>query len=106
MFDAIRDFTLALPDTEEGFPFGDDVLVFKVRGKMFLLVRLTEHSNPLSVKCVPERGEELRATYPCVAPGWHLNKKHWITVTNPEAIPAELLWELIRTSYELVLKRH
>lgn len=106
MFDAIRDFTLALPDTEEGFPFGDDVLVFKVRGKMFLLVRLTEHPNPLSVKCVPERGEELCATYPCIVPGWHLNKKHWITVTNPEAIPAELLWELIRTSYELVQKRH
>ncbi len=105
MFDAIRDFTLALPDTEEGFPFGDDVLVFKVRGKMFLLVRLTEHPNPLSVKCVPERGEELRATYPCIVPGWHLNKKHWVTVTNPEVIPAELLWELIRTSYELVLKR-
>ncbi len=106
MFDAIRDFTLALPDTEEGFPFGDDVLVFKVRGKMFLLVRLTEHPNPFSVKCVPERGEELRATYPCIVLGWHLNKKHWVTVTNPEIITAELLWELIRTSYELVQKRH
>ena len=86
--------------TEE-FPFGGNVLVYKVMGKMFALTDLSDFSS-LNLKVDPEQGVELRERYPSVHPGYHMNKKHWITVLLDGSIPDKLLYAWIDTSYSLV----
>ena len=98
----LRRFCLAQPDAREEFPFGTETSVFKVRGKMFALSPLQRTPLTVSVKCEPELGEQLRATYAEIEPGYHLDKRHWLTVTCGGETPDELVRELIAGSYELV----
>jgi len=90
--------------SEETFPFGTDVAVFKVLGKMFALLPVDE---PLSVslKCDPDFGEVLRETYDAVQPGYHLNKRHWNTVMIDGSIPDDEIEEMIDVSYGLVVAK-
>lgn len=99
----IRDYCLSKPYTEEGFPFDEDTLVFKVFGKMFLLISL---SNPdsFNVKCEPELAVELREKYSEVIPGYHMNKKLWNTVFLNGSIKSAELLEMIDHSYDEVVK--
>ena len=76
----IRTYSLSKQDVEEGFPFGEETLVFKVNGKIFLLVGLTNQPLQFNVKCDPERAVELRELFECIRPGYHMNKRHWNTV--------------------------
>lgn len=69
----------------EDFPFGPEVSVFKVAGKMFALSDLAADPLKVSLKCDPDEAVRLRAEYPAIVPGYHLNKRHWNTVTVPEA---------------------
>jgi predicted DNA-binding protein (MmcQ/YjbR family) len=101
----LQQFCLSLPEVEETLPFGPDTLVFKVQGKVFLLAGLDQSPVSFNVKCDPEKAIELREAYPAVQPGYHMNKKHWNTVTADGSIPASLLKEWIRESYELVKPR-
>jgi len=94
---------LALPGAVEDFPFGDEVSVFKVAGKMFALSDLGADPLQLSIKCEPELAAQLRATYPAVGPGYHLNKRHWNTVRLDGALPDLLVREMIEDSYDLVV---
>jgi predicted DNA-binding protein (MmcQ/YjbR family) len=87
--------------TEE-FPFGDEAMVFKVMGKMFALADVTEFQS-INLKCEPEVGVELREKFPAVQPGYHMNKKHWITVEMDGSIPDKLLKAWMDASYELVV---
>ncbi|MEX0602491.1 MAG: MmcQ/YjbR family DNA-binding protein [Bacteroidota bacterium] len=89
--------------TEE-FPFGDDVLVFKVHGKAFLLARLTVHPPEMNLKCDPERAVELRDRYEDVRPGYHMNKKHWNSVVLDGTIPRGEIHAMIDHSYEQVVR--
>ena len=98
----LRERCLALPGAGEEFPFGDEVSVFKVGGKMFALSALKRKPLTVSVKCEPELGEQLRASYAEIEPGYHLNKRHWLTVTCGGATPDELVRELVAGSYDLV----
>ena len=98
----LRDYCLSKSGTEETLPFGPDTLVFKVKGKMFLLVGLDENPISFNVKCDPAKAIELREEYPCVQPGYHMNKKHWNTVVADGSVPSKLLKEWIDDSYELV----
>ena len=93
---------LALPGASEEFPFGDEVSVFKVGGKMFALAQLKREPLQVSVKCEPELGEQLRGTYEEIEPGYHLNKRHWLTVTCGGAADDKLVRELVAGSYDLV----
>jgi predicted DNA-binding protein (MmcQ/YjbR family) len=93
---------LALPGAVEDFPFGDEVSVFKVGGKMFALCRLDGEPLQLSVKCEPELAVQLRATYPAIAPGYHLNKRHWNTITLDGSLPDQMVTDLLGDSYDLV----
>ena len=70
----IRDYCLAKPGVTEGFPFNDTALVFKVAGKMFALLDLSEDSRGITLKCDPELAIELREQHPEVTPAWHFNK--------------------------------
>jgi predicted DNA-binding protein (MmcQ/YjbR family) len=98
----LRRLCLKLSGAEETFPFGPETSVFKAGGKMFALAALQRTPLKVSVKCEPELGEQLRGTYDEIEPGYHLNKRHWLTVTCGGAAPDELVRELIAGSHELV----
>lgn len=100
--ESLRDYCLSKPGAEETLPFGPDTLVFKVNGKAFLLVGLDSEDLRFNVKCDPELALELREQYPCVLPGYHMNKKHWNTVVVDGSIPVSTLKEFIDHSYTLV----
>jgi len=88
----------------EDYPFGPTALVYKVRGKMFALI--SEDSEPLSMnlKCDPDEAEMIRNMYPAVTPGYHMNKRHWNTVTLDGTIDTETIHGMIDDSYDLVVK--
>lgn len=94
---------LAKPAVEETTPFGPEVLVYKVAGKMFALTDPSDFPPRMNLKCDPERSVELRTEYDAIIPGYHMNKKHWNTVTLDDSIPTKLIRELIDHSYELVV---
>jgi predicted DNA-binding protein (MmcQ/YjbR family) len=94
---------LALPGATEEFPFGYEVSVFKVAGKMFALSRLAGDPLEVSLKCEPEFAEALRRDYPAIRPGYHLNKRHWNTVTLDGSLPDRMVREMIEDSYDLVV---
>ena len=94
---------LAKPGSAEDYPFGDEVAVFKVAGRMFALVSLGPPPGSVSLKCDPDLATDLRARYPAITPG--RNKRHWNTVTLDGSMPDEELQELIDHSYELVVAR-
>ncbi len=100
----IRLHCLQKPGVTEDFPFGPDTLVFRVLTKIFLLTNLDNYPPTINLKCDPERALELREQYPCVIPGYHMNKKHWNTVTVDGSVDASLILEWIDHSYELVAK--
>jgi len=99
-----REYCLSKPRATEGTPFGPDVLVFKVRGKMFALAALEEVPTTVNLKCEPDLALELRDRYEQVRPGYHMNKKHWNTVEIDSGIPHAELRRMIDHSYELVTK--
>ncbi|HAY37553.1 MAG TPA: MmcQ-like protein [Bacteroidetes bacterium] len=104
MLERIYEYCRAKAHVSESFPFDENTLVFKVAGKMFALLSL--EANPLrtNLKCDPERAVELREMYPCVKPGFHMNKKHWNTVSPVPIsdVPPKLFWELLHHSYSTV----
>ena len=99
----IHAYCLAKPGAWEDFPFDDVTLVMKVGGKLFAILG---HDRPLriSLKCLPERVEELRAQYAAILPGYYLNKNHWNTIVCDGSVPDDLLRELVDLSYDLVFK--
>jgi predicted DNA-binding protein (MmcQ/YjbR family) len=99
---SLRDHCLAKPGTTDGYPFGPGALVAKVAGRMFALITDDEDPVRVSVKCEPELAELLCETHDAVAPGYHLNKRHWITVTLDGDIDDEVRG-LIDDSYDLVV---
>lgn len=94
----------AKPGAEETFPFDAVTLVVKVGGKMFALLALTDDPLRLSLKVDPDYGDLLRATFPAIQPGYHLNKRHWITLTLDGTLEDALVFELIDGSYRLVVR--
>jgi len=80
-------------------------LVFKVNGKMFALTNIDDEELSVNLKCDPEKAIDLREHYPCVLPGYHMNKKYWNTVIIDGSITDKMLKEWIDDSYELVIGR-
>src|SRR6267378_538061 len=99
-----REYCLRKPGACEATPFGEDVLVFKVAGKMFALAALDEVPATVNLKCDPDLALELRDQYEQVRPGYHMNKKHWNTVEIESGVPEAELRRMIDHSYELVVK--
>lgn len=92
------------PGSTEEIPFGPDVWVYKVGGKIFGLLSWPSSPLTISLKCDPDFALALRDQFPAVQPGYHLNKKHWNTITLDSSIPVEEIWSLIDHSYTLILK--
>lgn len=101
---ALRDYCLSLKAVTEEFPFGDDVRVIKVMGRMFALIPVHAQPARISLKCDPIRAEVLRQQYAAITPGYHLNKRHWNTVLSDGTIPDPEVIEMIDHSYDLVVK--
>ena len=101
----LRSVCLTMPGAVEEYPFGPTASVFKVGGKIFAIASLAAAPLTVSLKCEPEIGELLRAGHDAIAPGYHLNKRHWITVTLGEDAPDALVRDLIEDSYDLVRPR-
>ena len=107
----VRDYTLSLYGVTEDQPFGDDLITFRLEGKIFLCLSLgnsnydTIGSEPrLALKLSPERNEELRGLFDAVTPAWHWNKKHWSDVYY-EQVEDTLVQQWIRESYTLVASK-
>jgi len=93
----------AKPNATESLPFGPDALVFKVYEKIFAITALNEDKCSVSLKCDPDYALELREKYEEIIPGFHLNKKHWNTVSLDGRLKTTFIKELIDHSYQLVL---
>src|SRR3989440_2606932 len=99
-----REYCLSKPQTTEGTPFGPDVVVFKVGGKMFALAALDEVPATVNLKCDPDLALELRDPYEEVRPGYHMNKKDWNTVELSGGVPETEVQKMIDHSYQLVVE--
>ncbi|MEJ6014031.1 MmcQ/YjbR family DNA-binding protein [Corynebacterium sp. H127] len=99
--DLTRDVALQLASTQE-MPFAGTWEAFKIRGKWFALMGYYNGKRILNVKVDPFEGEMLRQQYPGITPGYHMNKRHWITITEGEGVPDALVKELVQDSYRLV----
>ncbi len=100
--ESLREYCLRKPGVSEGFPFGEDVLVFKVCGKMFALFPLDAVPMRANLKCDPDEAVRLRETYPAVLPGYHMNKDHWNTIMLDGSLPPSKVLAWIDDSYALV----
>ena len=101
--EAFRAYCIAKQGVTEGFPFGEDVLVFKVMGKIFAISALDRHPPQANLKCDPERAIDLRERYDGrILPGYHMNKAMWNTIYL-EQLPEKLIKELTDHSYELIV---
>jgi predicted DNA-binding protein (MmcQ/YjbR family) len=99
----LRRWCLRQAGAIEDFPFGPEHSVFKVSGKMFALSALDRSPLEVSVKCEPELALSLRDSYSAIRPGYHLNKRHWNTITLDGSLPDQLVRDLIEDSYDLVV---
>lgn len=106
--ETFRDFCLALPGVHDDFPFGRaaseydrNLLVFYVGDKWFCFVNAVDFDF-CNLKSSPERIRALQESYADIGPGWHMNKKHWISVRFEGGVPDAVIRELVRESYELV----
>ena len=101
----LREYCLSLPHVTEDMPFGEDILVFRICNRIFVLTSLESVPLRVSLKCDPERAIELREEFPNkIVAGYHLNKKHWNTVLL-EGLPLTLIKEMIQHSYNQVLSK-
>ena len=98
----IREYCLGKPGTSEDRPFDLVTIVFRVGGKIFAFLQDQDPVESISLKCDPDHALALRAQYPAVTGGYHLNKKHWNTVRLDGSIPAEEILEMIDESYDLI----
>jgi len=102
----LRSYALSKNGSEESFPFGNETLVFKVDGKIFMLMGLESHPLQFNVKCDPDTAIELREEFPDhVLPGYHMNKKHWNTIIVDGRLTLQQLHQFIDHSYQLVAKK-
>ena len=96
-------YFLSKPRAEETTPFGPDVLVYKVGGKMFALTSPAEFPSRINLKCDPERASMLRDEYDSILPGFHMNKRHWNTLVLDGSLAGKVVKDLIDHSYDLIV---
>ncbi|MDQ3610490.1 MAG: MmcQ/YjbR family DNA-binding protein [Actinomycetota bacterium] len=100
---SLRAHCLAKPGATEGRPFGPEALVMKVGGKIFAIIGDDAEPLTLSLKCEPEVAVLLRQSHEAVGPGYHLNKRHWNTVTLDDTVAVDDVLEWVDDSYDLVV---
>lgn len=101
----IESIFMAKQGATKDFPFGDDTMVFKVMDKMFGLISLKTTPLNINLKCDPNDAIAYRDIYECVNPGYHMNKKHWNTITLDGTMKEETVKDMINESYDLVVSK-
>ncbi|PYY62863.1 MULTISPECIES: MmcQ/YjbR family DNA-binding protein [unclassified Curtobacterium] len=94
---------LGLPAAVETQPFGEGSLVYKVVGKMFVMISEVRGTPIVNLKCAPPHGAALVRDLAEITPGWHMNKRHWITLTPGDGIDETLVEDLVANAYDLVV---
>lgn len=102
--ETIREYALSLPYVTEDFPFDEENLVFRLQGKIFACINLT-NPDSVTLKCNPEYALELREAHPEIAGAWHWNKKYWNQNDLTGGLTDALLRGLVRHSYSEVVKK-
>lgn len=101
---AFRNYCLSKPGAYEDFPFDEKTLTFKVGGKLFALCDV-DFFESINLKCDPDHALELRASFPGINPGYHMNKRHWNTVEMDGSIDDDLIIKMTDESYNLVFSK-
>lgn len=101
--ESLREYCLRKKLVREDFPFGDSALVFKVKGKIFLIARLDQSPLEFNIKSDPDKAIERREEFDAIRPGYHMNKKHWNTILVDGTLSDKFLKEMIDESYALVV---
>ncbi|ACZ21195.1 uncharacterized conserved protein [Sanguibacter keddieii DSM 10542] len=96
---------LELPGSELTHPFGEDWDVYKVRGKIFMLQTAVTAEPIVVLKAAPADSRSLREAHDDITPGYHMNKKHWITLHPDGDLGAAMVDDLVTESYLLVVER-
>jgi predicted DNA-binding protein (MmcQ/YjbR family) len=99
----LNDFALALPEVTEVESFGQGTSVYKVAAKVFAILQPGDDPPRVTLKCDPSLAMELRAQFPAVTEGYHVNKKHWNTVLLDGSVPAEEVQDMVGHSYDTVV---
>ncbi|MBS1672366.1 MAG: MmcQ/YjbR family DNA-binding protein [Actinobacteria bacterium] len=94
-----------LPGVSVDQPFGPEVDVFRVRERMFMALSRSGSRTSVTLKSDPSDAEALRETFPAIVPGYHMNKRHWITLQADGSLPQDLVEELVTEAYRLVVAR-
>lgn len=103
LYDNARRLALEYPFTEYCWPFGPEYDVFKVGGKIFMIATEFNNKSVINLKSDPEKSLLNQQIYPSITPGYHMNKKHWISVAPGDDISLSLLEELVADSWNLVV---
>ncbi|MGR5148210.1 MmcQ/YjbR family DNA-binding protein [Photobacterium alginatilyticum] len=101
----LEEYLGKFPGSEGSYPFGPEALVYKVMGKMFALVAIHQGVPQVTYKCQPADGEVLVSQFEGIIPGYHMNKRHWITVSLSSDVNDAMLVDLADKSYQLVVSK-
>ncbi len=93
-----------LPGVTVDQPFGPEVDVFRVRERMFMALSAGGGTS-VTLKSAPADAEALRETFPAIIPGYHMNKRHWITLRSDGTLEQGLVEELVTEAYRLVVSK-
>lgn len=102
---SLHEYLMALPETELDYPFGADIHVYKIQGKIFAIYFNDKEGEGINLKCDPVLAEQLRSVFDEVKPGYHMNKKHWNTLNLTRTLPMSEVFRQIDHSYDLVVKK-
>ena len=98
----LHQYLMALPAATLDFPFGDDIYVYKLEGKVFAIYVKDGKVERINLKCEPEQAQQLRAIFSEITPGYHMNKKHWNTVDLTGDLPLSEVCKWVDHSYDLI----
>lgn len=107
-------YLLSKPESRLDYPFGPDVKVFKVKGKMFATLALGKMGKGdgkgnfdwwMNLKCDPDEAFALRDIFVAVIPGYHMNKRLWNTIILDGTIPKGEIERMIDNSFTLVVEK-
>ena len=101
----LEEINLLKEGVSKEFPFGDDIMVFKVKNKVFSLISLEDSPLRMNLKCDPFDAIAYREIYESVIPGYHMNKKHWNTIILDGSIRDDIIIDMINDSYNLVVSK-
>jgi predicted DNA-binding protein (MmcQ/YjbR family) len=104
-YETVKAYLLNKPEAIEDYPFGPNILIAKIKGKMFASLTINQGTTMMNLKCDPAHAQELRDVFDAVKPGYHMNKKHWNTLVLDGSLPDSELERLIDHSYTLVFKK-